>query len=102
MPCQRRARWHELLIYLCNRPAAFLFLDAVRRLGDVVHVPGLGYFVHHPLLAKAVLNDPNVSNKAVGSYGALFTQVLGEFALFNMEGAEHREIKLLLREFFNE
>ena len=101
-PSQRQARWHEFLVYLCNRPFTFIFLDIVRRLGDVVHVPPLGYFVHHPAIAKAVLADPKVSNSEVGSYGALFTQVLGPFALINMEGPEHRQLKSHLREFFTE
>ncbi len=102
MPGQRKARWHEFLVRICNRPFSFLFLDTVRRLGDVVYVPPLGYFVHNPAIAKAVLDDPNVSNRDVGSYGAWFTQVLGEFALLNMEGPEHRELKSYLRKFFED
>ncbi|HYY37669.1 MAG TPA: cytochrome P450 [Xanthobacteraceae bacterium] len=87
---------------LYNRPFSFLFLDFVRRLGDVVRVPFLGYFVHEPFIAKAVLDHPNVSNSDIGSYGAWFTQVLGESALINMEGLEHRVLKSCLREFFDE
>jgi len=102
MPGQSKARRHEFLVRLRNRPFSFLFLDAIRRWGDVVHVPPLGYFVHDPALAKAILENPNVSNKAVGSYGAWFTQVLGEVALLNMEGPEHRQLKSFLRKFFDE
>jgi cytochrome P450 len=89
-------------VRLCNRPISFLFLDFIRRLGDVVHVPFLGYFVHEPVVAKAVLDHPNVSNSEIGSYGAWFTQVLGASALINMEGPEHRQLKSCLRESFDD
>src|SRR5690242_20422604 len=90
---QSRARRYEFLVRLRNRPFSFLLLDMIRRCGDVVHVPRLGYFVHDPAIAKAILEHPNVSNKEIGSYGAWFTQVLGEVALLNMEGPAHRQLK---------
>jgi cytochrome P450 len=97
---QAKARWHEFLVRLCNRPFSFLFLESIRHFGDVIYIPSLGYFVHEPRIARALLEHPNISNKEIGSYGAWFTQVLGDNALFNMEGPEHRQLRSLLRRHF--
>jgi len=35
----RKARLNESLVHVVNRPPPLLFLEGVRRLGDVVHVP---------------------------------------------------------------
>lgn len=101
MKSQRKLRWHEFRVYFDNRPLPYCFLETIRHFGDVVRIPGLGVFIHDPIVAKAVFERTDViSNKEVGAIGAWVTQILGPFALINMDGKEHQELKELLKKRF--
>ena len=43
---QARAMWHELLVYAADHLPALLFVEAVRHLGPMVYMPGVGYLVN--------------------------------------------------------
>jgi cytochrome P450 len=96
------ARWHEFLVYCLNRPLAYAILELSRRLGDVVHIPSIGYIVNDAEVAREVLTDrTHFDSHSPGSLGVLITQVLGPHALLNMDGAEHKELKRRLMEVFS-
>ncbi|MEM1312658.1 MAG: cytochrome P450 [Patescibacteria group bacterium] len=96
-----KAQWNEFLIYFKNRPIPFLIIELVGRLGKVVKLPGIGYFINDPDIGKQVLNNPECFNSHdIGSVGCLITQVLGDFALINMDSIKHKEWKTKLRELF--
>jgi cytochrome P450 len=96
------ARWHEFLVYCLNRPLAYAILELSRRLGDVVHIPRIGYIVNDAEIAREVLTDgAHFDSHSPGSLGVLITQVLGPHALLNMDGAEHKELKRRLMEVFS-
>ncbi|HZC46142.1 MAG TPA: cytochrome P450 [Candidatus Acidoferrum sp.] len=97
-----KARLHELLVYALNRPLAFAVLEIAGRLGAVVRVPGVGHVVSDAEIGRRVLTDTDhFDSHSPGSLGVLVTQVLGPFALLNMDGADHRELKRKLMEVFS-
>jgi len=99
---QARAVWHELLVYAADHLPALLLVEAVRHLGAVVHVPGVGYLVNDPELGKAILEDSEAFTKTgPGSMGSMITQVLGDNALMNMEGPAHRALTSKLHDLFS-
>lgn len=98
---QFKAQCWEKWIYLKNKPVAFLLVETLRRLGPVVNVPGVGYFVNDPDVGYEVLRDgASFNSSGPGSIGYLITQVLGPSALLNMDGPEHRRLKNTLRTVF--
>ncbi|MGH7960218.1 MAG: cytochrome P450 [Candidatus Binatia bacterium] len=98
----RKANWHEFLVYLLNRPLAYAILEVSRRLGEVVHIPRIGYVISDAEVARAVLTDSeHFDSHSAGSLGVLVTQALGPYALLNMDGADHKDLKRRLLEVFS-
>jgi cytochrome P450 len=98
----RRAAWHELRIYAASHPFALAFSELVRRLGPVVRLPALGAIINDPELARAILEDERgFSKTGPGSMGVVITQVMGEYALFNMHGQPHHELRAQLSDLFS-
>jgi cytochrome P450 len=98
----RLATWHELRIYAASHPLALLFSEFVRRLGPVVRLPVMGGVINDPELARAVLEDEQgFSKTGPGSMGVVITQVMGRYALFNMHGEPHRELRSQLTDLFS-
>jgi len=94
--------WHELLVYAADHLPALLLVEAVRQLGAVVYVPGVGYLVNDPEMGKAILEDSRTFTKTgPGSMGSMITQVLGENALMNMEGPAHSALTSRLHDLFS-
>ena len=97
-----RAQIHEFLIYALCHPLPLLLAETTRRMGAVVRVPGIGYVVNDPAVAKAILlDDEGFTKSGPGSMGAMITQVLGGSALLNMDGAAHRLLRDKLTELFS-
>ena len=95
------AATHETMVYLASHPFAFGFAEATRRMGDVVRIPGLGWVVNRPEVAREILLDhEHFSKSGPGSFGVLITQVMGESALLNMEGEAHRHLRERLKDLF--
>lgn len=99
-PSQARARFHETRIYLASHPFALLFAEGVRPLGRRVRLPGLGSVVNDPDLAFELLCDSRFTKSGPGSAGAAITQVMGNVALLNMDGPEHRALRDRLGDLF--
>jgi cytochrome P450 len=99
---QLRAQFHEFMIYARCHPLPLLLAETTRRIGDVVRVPGVGYVVNDPAVAKAILlDDDSFTKSGPGSMGAMITQVLGESALLNMDGEAHRALRGKLSDLFS-
>ena len=97
-----KAQWHELMVYFLNRPVAYGLLEASRRLGDVVCIPRVGYVISDAETALEVLMDSeHFDSHSPGSLGVLINQTLGPYALLNMDGAEHKNLKRRLQEVFS-
>src|SRR5579872_6259754 len=85
-------RW-ERRVHLAAHPLAYPFALTLSRLGPVLQVPCLGYVINDPAIARAVLLDNDCFTKnGPGSAGELITQVMGDYALLNLEGDQHREL----------
>ena len=98
-----KARFYESVIYWRARPFEY-FLARITRFKKVVYLPFIKtYFINDPLVAKQVLKDiENFSSAHTGSLGELVSSVMGSDskALFNMNGAEHEELKFKLLNIF--
>ena len=54
----------------------------------------IGTFVNDAEIAREVLTDTaHFDSHSAGSLGVLVTQALGPYALLNMNGPEHRQLK---------
>ena len=97
-----KTQWYEWLVYVLNRPIAYGILETARRLGEVVHVPRVGYVISDAEVAREVLTDgEHFDSHSPGSLGFLITQVFGSYALLNMDGPEHRDLKRRLLDVFS-
>jgi cytochrome P450 len=93
---RRALRW-ERRVHLAGHPLAYPFALVLRELGPVLHVHGIGHIINDPTIARAVLLDhDSFSKNGPGSAGELITQVMGDYALLNLEGEEHRELHGIL------
>lgn len=95
------SRWESRLIRSAHPVVARVVDVAVAR-RRVVRVPGVGVLVADPAAARRVLTDPDTFAKnGPGSSGALWTPVLGERVLLNMEGEDHRALRRSLSDLFS-
>lgn len=79
-----------------------LLLAEVTRPRAVVYVPGVGYLVNDPVVAREILeNEEAFSKSGPSSMGAMITQVVGEYALMNMDGPAHRALRTKLADLFS-
>ena len=99
----RKAMLHDLMTYLSTHPFALITAELTRFLGSVGHVPRLGYVVQDADVAKRILlDDKGFTKHGPGSSGAIWTQLVGNKALTNMEGEEHRRLRSELNDIFSE
>ena len=95
------SRWESRLVRSAHPVVARLVDAAVSRSG-VVRVPGVGVLVADPHVARQVLTDTHAFAKnGPGSSGALWTPVLGDRVLLNMEGDDHRTLRRSLADLFS-
>ena len=95
-----RVLFHELRLYLASHPLPLLFGEAVRLLGPVVNVPLFGHVVNDPAVGRALLVDSRFTKSGPGSAGPVITQVMGPYALLNMDGPAHHELRTKLHDLF--
>jgi cytochrome P450 len=93
---RRALRW-ERRVHMAAHPLAYPLALVLRRLGPALRVPGIGHIVNDPAIARAVLLDHDGFTKnGPGSAGELITQVMGDYALLNLEGDSHRGLRAIL------
>ena len=84
-------RW-EWRVHFAAHPLGYPLALALGRVGPALDVPGIGHVVTDPDIARSVLVDTDgFSKNGPGSAGELITQVMGDYALLNLEGDAHRE-----------
>lgn len=95
------SRWEARLIRSAH-PVVARVVDMAVSGREVVRLPGVGVLVADPTLARLVLTDADrFAKNGPGSSGALWTPVLGERVLLNMEGHEHRVLRRSLSDLFS-
>ena len=73
-----------------------------RRPADVVFIPRVGYVISDAEIARQVLTDSeHFDSHSPGSLGVLISQVLGPYALLNMDGPAHADLKRRLLDVFS-
>jgi cytochrome P450 len=79
----------------------YLILRTIGGLGPVVRVPGIGLVVSEAALLRSILLDPeHFSKVGHGASSSLWTPVIGENALINMDGPEHGALRRQLTPMF--
>ncbi|GAA0220490.1 cytochrome P450 [Saccharothrix mutabilis subsp. mutabilis] len=103
MPIMVLARWHEDRVLWASRPALFALLRGGGVLGPVRRVPGLGWVVSDPVLARAVLNDgKHFTLLGEGGVGHLWAQVLGDYVNRIFDGPGHADLRSRARDLFTD
>lgn len=93
-PSARRARRQDVRVNLAAHPFAWVAARAVRALGPVVRVPGLGVVVNAAEVGHDVLvRDDLFTKQGPGSIAAIMTRAFGASALANMDGEAHRALR---------
>ena len=83
----------ELRLELGNRPLTTVAAELVRLAGRRVTLPGVGYIVNDADLILEIVQHDAFTCSGPGSLGGMITPVLGESALFNMDGERHLALK---------
>lgn len=91
------ARLQDALVNLAAHPFAWPAARVLRSLGPLVRVPGIGTVISDLELAHEILGrDDAFTKNGKGSIAAVFTQAMGPFALANMDGEAHRQLRARL------
>src|SRR3954471_20410631 len=98
-----RAAWHEARVLWASRPALFALLRAAPLAGPVRRLPGLGWVVTDPVLARRGLNDPDhFTLLGEGGVGHLWAQVLGDYVYRIFDGPGHADLRRRARDLFTD
>ena len=90
----RHRSWQDVRVNLAAHPFAWPAARAIRRIGPVVRVPGIGVTVSDALIAHDVLTqDREFLKQGRGSIADVMTQAFGPSAMANMDGAAHRDLR---------
>lgn len=88
------ARPNDAWLNLAAHPIGWPISRLARRLGGVVRVPGFGVLVSDAEVAHDILmRDEEFTKNGPGSLSEIVTQVLGPFALINMDGEAHKRLR---------
>jgi cytochrome P450 len=92
-----RLRWHDAAVNLAAHPIAWPLARAIRRVGGVVRVPGLGMVINDAETAHDILTRDDLFTKnGHGSISESMTVLFGPSALGNMDGESHRVLRAKL------
>lgn len=96
------AQRNERKLFVSAQPLGWAISKwAVKRNPDVWHLPGLGYLVSGAEVAREVLLDGETYTKTgPRCTGVLMTQVMGEYALLNMDGPPHLSLRRKMQDLF--
>ncbi|MFI5243177.1 MAG: cytochrome P450 [Gemmatimonadales bacterium] len=90
-------RTRDLRVALAAHPVAWALARLARYGGPVLRVPGVGLVVNDAMVAHEVLQrDSTFVKCAPGGFSEVVTQLLGPFALANMDGGAHRRLRGML------
>src|SRR6266508_1421665 len=96
-----RAHRHELRLLAASRPAFPVVLTLGRFAGPIRRIPGVGWLVSDPIIARRILTDPgHFTIVGEGVVGHLWAQVLGDWVYDLFDGAGHRALRTQTRDLF--
>lgn len=91
------ARFHELVVNLAAHPLTWSLARLARRAGPFWKVPGLGILVSDADCAREILRrDDDFTKNGPGSFAQGLTAGLGPMALSNMDGDDHRRLRVAI------
>jgi cytochrome P450 len=89
-----KARFHDTMVNVAAHPVGWPLARLARRVGGVIHLPGFGFVVSDAEFAHDVLvRDDDFTKNGPRSLSATITELIGPFALANMDGDEHRRLR---------
>lgn len=96
------AQRNERKLFIAAQPLGWAIAKwAMKRHPDVWRVPGLGYVVSGAEVAREILLDGETYTKTgPRCTGVLMTQVMGEYALLNMDGPPHILLRRKIQDLF--
>lgn len=90
-------RFHEAIVNLAAHPVRWPLARLARTIGPALHVPGVGVVISGAELATEVMQrDRDFTKNGKGSISAVITQLVGPFALANMDGEAHHRLRTRL------
>ena len=96
------AQRNERKLFVTAQPLGWAISKwAMKRNPDVWRMPGLGYVVSGAEVTREILLDGETYTKTgPASAGVLMTQVMGEYALLNMDGPPHISLRRKMQDLF--
>lgn len=96
------AQRNERKLFVAAQPLGWALSKwAMKHRPDVFHLPGLGYVVSGAEVAREILLDGQTYTKTgPRCTGVLMTQVMGEYALLNMDGPPHISLRRKIQDLF--
>jgi cytochrome P450 len=96
-PALWSAAWHDFLVMAARHPVVLGMMKLARVTGPVRFVPGIGYIVADPALAREILLDESAFSKSGrGAAGAIWNLILGPMSITGTRGDDHRMLRHLL------
>ena len=87
-------RFHDTVVNIAAHPLRWPLARLARSLGVGVRIPGVGMVISGAELATEVLQrDRDFTKNGKGSISAVITQLVGPYALSNMDGDAHRRLR---------
>jgi cytochrome P450 len=97
------AHRHELRLLAASRPAFPVLLTMGRFAGPIRRIPGVGWLVSDPTIARQILTHPDhFTIVGEGIVGHLWAQVLGDWVYDMFDGAGHRALRTQTRDLFTQ
>src|SRR6266487_588970 len=97
------AHRHELRLLAASRPVFPVLLTMGRFAGPIRRIPGVGWLVSDPIIARRILTDPDhFTIVGEGIVGHLWAQVLGDWVYDIFDGAGHRALRTQTRDLFTQ
>jgi cytochrome P450 len=92
-----RARTYDAALNFAAHPIGWPLARLARRAGGVLRIPGFGLVVNDAAFAHEVLlRDDEFRKNGPRSLAATMTELLGPFALANMDGEAHQRLRTKL------
>jgi cytochrome P450 len=89
-----KARFHDAIVNVAAHPVGWPLARVARSVGRVISIPGFGLVVNDAEFAHDVLvRDDDFIKNGPHSLAATMTELLGPFALANMDGDAHRRLR---------
>ena len=89
-----KTRFHDSMLNLAAHPIGWPLARLARRAGGVLNLPGFGIVVSNAEFAHDVLvRDGDFIKNGPRTMSATLTELFGPFALANMDGDAHRQLR---------